>query len=330
MFPISGKGEQSMAKTSSRSTKKKPPNKLGSDVNSMLGGFSNFWRGLNPDNSNLRQLVSLLLLVLIPLLAGQLAAKKLIRQPAVGIIVLDSDIYSRSAEIVIAQIEEARDDPSIKAVVLQMNSPGGTVTHTQMIYLELINLRQEMPVVSAIDSIAASGGFYSVMATNPIFALPSSTVGNVGVWGYIPPDLALNDIILASGPFKLTASNEAEFLREIEGIKQEFIQTVFNSRGDINISKEDLSQGFAYTGREAQLLGLIDHLGNLNDAIKEAADQAGITNYKVINLYDRWYTDYYYSGLWYGAADPMTGLRMLPPGVYLLFDVRLGVGGENE
>lgn len=317
-----------MAKTSSRSTKKKPPNKLGSDVSNMLGGFSNFWKGLIPDNSNLRPLVSLLLLVVIPLLAGQWAAAKFVPRPAVGIIVLNDDIWSGSAEIVIAQIEAALDDPSIKAVVLQMNSPGGTVTATQMIYMELISLRQEMPVVSAIDSIAASGGFYSVMATDPIFAMPSSTVGNVGVWGYMPSDLALNDIILASGPFKLTASNEAEFLREIEGIKQEFIQTVFNSRGDrIKISKEDLSQGFAYSGREALMLGLIDHLGSQNDAIREAADQAGIADYEVINLYNRVMAEYY-SESWYGAADQMTGLRILPPGAYLLFDVRLG--GENE
>jgi ClpP class serine protease len=74
-------------------------------------------------------------------------------------------------------------------------------------------------------------------------------------------------------------------------------------------------------------LGLIDHLGNQNDAIKEAATQAGITNYDVINLYDRVLADYF-AEYWYGAVDPMTGLRMLPPGVYLLFDVRLG--GENE
>ncbi len=318
-----------MAKKPTRSTKtkKKQPNNLGSDVSSMLGGFSNFWKGLLPGNSS--PLVSLVLLIAIPLFAGLWTARRAIPQPAVGIIILNDDIYSSSADWVIMQIEAARDDPSIKAVVLQMNSPGGTVTATQKIYLELISLRQEMPVVSSIDSIAASGGFYSVMATDPIFAMPSSTVGNVGVWGYIPDDLALNDIILASGPFKLTASNEAEFLREIEGIKQEFIQTVFNSRGKrIKISEADLSQGFAYSGREAEALGLIDHLGSLNDAIEEAASQAGITNYTVIDLYDRVLEEYYVD-YWYGAADPLTGLRILPPGAYLLFDARLG-GEENE
>ena len=316
-----------MAETSSRSTKKKSPNKSGSSVSSMLGGFSNFWKGLIPDKLKLPPWVSLLLLMVIFLFAGQWVAKEFIPQPAVGIIVLNDDIWSGSAEMVIDQIEAARDDPRIKAVVLEMNSPGGTVTATQMIYLELISLRQEMPVVSFIDSWAASGGFYSVMATDPIFALPSSTVGNVGVWGYVPPDLAVNDVILASGPFKLTASNEAEFLRELEGIRQEFIETVFDSRGDrINISKEDLSQGFAYSGREAMNLGLIDHLGSQNDAIKKAADQAGIGNYEVINLYYQVLEEYYEQ--WYGAVDPMTGLRILPPGAYLLFDVRLG--GENE
>jgi protease-4 len=259
-------------------------------------------------------------------------AREFVPQPAVGIIYLYDDIWYRSADLVIAQINEARKDSNIKAVVLMLDSPGGTVTDTQVIYLELLSLRQEMPIVSSIDSIAASGGFYVAMATDPIFAKPSSTVGNVGVWGYIPLDLAVNEVILASGPFKLTASNEAEFLREIEGIKQEFLETVFSQRGEENlkITREKLSQGLAYSGRQAKNLGLIDHLGSQNDAISEAAKLAGIAHYEVVDLYFRailedsrkW--DELYQDLWVSAADPVSGIRTLPPGAYLLYDVRLG------
>ncbi|MCH7589141.1 MAG: S49 family peptidase, partial [Chloroflexi bacterium] len=193
---------------------------------------------------------SLLLLGIASLLLGWLLAPTLVPQPAVGIIRLNTDIWADSVELVMAQIESARQDPIIKAVVLQLDSPGGEVAATQTLYLELQSLRREMPVVSSIDGMAASGGFYVAMATDPIYAKPSSTVGNVGVWGFIPPDLAVNEVILASGPFKLTASNRAEFLRAIEGIKQEFLAAVVSQRGErLNISLVDLSQGLAYSGR---------------------------------------------------------------------------------
>jgi len=314
------------------SSKKNNPNGNSNLVSSIREAISGIWTGLTPGIPILRTLGSIILLVVVPLYVGVLMAREFVPQPAVGIIYLYDDIWYGSADLVIAQINEARKDSNIKAVVLMLDSPGGTVTDTQVIYLELLSLRQEMPIVSSIDSIAASGGFYVAMATDPIFAKPSSTVGNVGVWGYIPLDLAVNEVILASGPFKLTASNEAEFLREIEGIKQEFLETVFSQRGEerLIITKQELSQGLAYSGRQAKNLGLIDHLGSQNDAISEAAKLAGIAHYEVIDLYFRailedskkW--DLLYQDLWVSAADPVSGIRTLPPGAYLLYDVRLG------
>ena len=273
---------------------------------------------------------SLLLLGIASLLLGWLLAPTLVPQPAVGIIRLNTDIWADSVELVMAQIESARQDPIIKAVVLQLDSPGGEVAATQTLYLELQSLRREMPVVSSIDGMAASGGFYVAMATDPIYAKPSSTVGNVGVWGFIPPDLAVNEVILASGPFKLTASNRAEFLRAIEGIKQEFLAAVVSQRGErLNISLVDLSQGLAYSGRQSLHLGLIDHLGSQTEAVATAAGLAHIVNYNVIDLQARIIDELFegndpYLEAWVSAADPMTRGRILPPGAYLLYDLRLG------
>jgi protease-4 len=269
--------------------------------------------------------------LLLPLVAGLLLAYFLAPRPAVGIIRVQGDIYTFSAEFVGQQIQEARLNPRIRAVVVQIDSPGGEVAATQSMYYELLSLREKMPVVGSIDSMAASGGFYTAMATSPIYAKPSSTVGNVGVWGYVPSDIGVNDYILASGPFKLTASNSEEFLREIEGIKQEFLQTVKASRGAaLNISLFDLSQGLAYPGRQAMDLGLIDQLGSMQEAIDEAARLAKIANYEVIDLQqlviDKYYEEnplYYYKP-WVGVAEPSTGQRDLPPGIYLLYDMRLG------
>ncbi len=288
-----------------------------------------------PSDFSLRTLGSLLLWGAGSLLVGGLLARTLVPQPAVGIIRLNTDIWTDSreldsVELVMAQIQAAREDPSIKAVVLQLDSPGGEVAATQTLYMELQSLRREMPVVSSIDGMAASGGFYVAMATDPIYAKPSSTVGNVGVWGFIPRDPGVNEVILASGPFKLTASNRAEFLRAIEGIKQEFLATVVSQRGErLNISLADLSQGLAYSGRQSLRLGLIDHLGSQTEAVATAAGLAQIVNYDVIDLQARVIDEIFegndpYLRTWVSAASPVTGGRILPPGAYLLYDVRLG------
>ncbi len=234
-----------------------------------------------------------------------------------------------SAELVQAQIEEARENDSIKAVVVQLDSPGGEVVASQTLYLELQNLRREMPVVGSMDGMAASGAYYAAMGTDPIYAKPSSSVGNVGVWAIIPDDLAVNDVVLASGPFKLAGSNRDEFLREIDGIKQEFLVTVFSQRGDrLTLSPAELAQGLLYPGRKAAELGLIDHIGTQSQAVAAAAEQAGITDYEVVDLearvIDEWLeSNFFLQETWVGDADPVTGERSLPCGIYLLYDARL-------
>lgn len=298
----------------------------------LRGAIARLVANAMPSNPTLsfRSLGSLLLWLVAPLLVGLWLAQALVPQPAVGIIRLNTDIWAGSANLVMAQIEEARRDPSIKAVVLQLDSPGGEVAPTEGLYLELQSLRREMPVVSSIEGMAASGAFYVAIATDPIYAKPSSTVGNVGVWGFIPPDLGVDEVILASGPFKLTASNRAEFMRWIEGMKQEFVETVFSQRGErMSISREDLSQGLVYSGRESLRLGLIDQLGSHSEAIRAAAELAGIVHYEIIDLEARVVDELLNEDEaalepWVGAADPVTGRRILPPGAYLLYDIQLG------
>ena len=277
-----------------------------------------------------RWLAALALWGLLPLLIGIALAQVVAPRPAVGVIRLTTDIWAGSASLFLEQIREVALDPRIKAVVVHIDSPGGEVVATQTMFIELQNLRRKIPVVGSIDTIAASGGYYLAMAADPLFTRPSSTVGNVGVWGFAPPEFGLSDDLLASGPFKLAASNQAEFIRQIDGVKQEFVATVAGARGErMAISLADLAQGLAYPGREALGLGLLDHLGTLTDALAEAAYQAGVYNYDVVDLQTRVFQRLY--GIttpvierWIGAADPLTGRRVLPPGVYLLYDARLG------
>ena len=276
-----------------------------------------------------RVVFGLIFWVVLPLVVGWYLSRWTIPTPAVGIIRLNLDIYSYSAQLVGDQVEEARKDSRIKAVVFQVDSPGGEVAPTQTMYFDLLDLRKKMPVVGSIDSMAASGGFYAIMATDPIYSKPSSTVGNVGVWGYFPPTMGVNDTVLASGPFKLTASNSEQFQREIEGIKLEFLETVRASRGTrLVTSIDDLSQGLAYPGRQAQELGLVDYMGSESEAIRKAAELAGIAHYDVVDLetivLNRYLQESGYIKPWSGAPDAKTGERKLLPGLYLLYDVRLG------
>ena len=96
--------------------------------------------------------------LLLFLAVGALAASYLVPRPAVGVIRLEYDIWAGSVQFVIDQIEEARLDPQVKAILLHIDSPGGEVAASQSLYLELLALRKEMPVVGSIESMAASGG----------------------------------------------------------------------------------------------------------------------------------------------------------------------------
>lgn len=273
---------------------------------------------------------ALILWVAAPLTFGIYLSNLAIPQPAVGVINLDTGISSFTADFVAQQIEIASKDPSIKAVVIEIDTPGGSVVPTQDLYYLLLELRKTKPVVAAIDGLAASGGYYLAMATDPIYAKPSSTVGNIGVWGYIPRDLAVNDIILASGPFKLTASNQAEFVREIESIKREFLETVKAGRGDrLQMKDHEVLTGLAYSGREAVELGMIDYLGSTDDAIAKAAELAGIKNYRVIDLervlLERIFGDSNpFFEKWVYSKNPISDGFDLPSGAYMLYDLQLG------
>jgi protease-4 len=313
----------------------------------------------------------LLLWLIVPLLLGLLFAPLAVpepEKPAVGLIRLETDIWYLSAWLVKQEIAEARANDRVKAIVLIIDSPGGEVAPTQDMFMEILTLREEMPVVGSINGIAASGGYYLALATDPLYAKPSSTIGNIGVWGFAPSEIGVTEAVLASGPFKLTASNPEQFLREIEGIKQEFIGTTALMRGDrLTITAADISQGLAYPGRLALQFGLIDKLASEADAVAEAARQAGLEDYDTLDLeeivVDRMlaeeaaaegaagtlpdlqpaadtsltepgvasHTVSWLFQPWIGAADPLTGQRNLPPGVYLLFDVSFATvhGGEK-
>ncbi len=224
------------------------------------------------------------LFILLPLIAGLLLSL-LIPRPIVGVIYLSDAIQSNTAQAMIQEIIYARQNPQVKAVVLVLNSPGGTVTDTESVYMELSRLRQTKPVVSVVEDMAASGAYYIAVGTDYIFAKPSSEVGNVGVIGELPPQPSVLGEIYSTGPYKLWSSPRDQFVREMETLKQGFIKAVELGRGKaLKIPEETILRGQIYTGNEALHYGLIDELGTQSQAFDKAASMARISHYQLMDL----------------------------------------------
>lgn len=221
------------------------------------------------------------------LLAAGIVLALLIPRPIVGTIYLNQPIEAVSAREVIAQIDEARTNPAVRAVVLVLDSPGGTVADTEAVYLELARLRAAKPVVSTIGTMAASGAYYLAVGSDYVFALPTSQVGNVGVIGSLPQRPQVIEDVASTGPYKLFGGPRDSFLRQLEAIKGGFIQAVTLGRGErLKLTAQEVSRGEIYLGSEALRLGLVDALGGPSQAIAHAARMAHVAHYKVADLRD--------------------------------------------
>lgn len=227
---------------------------------------------------------NILLWLVIPLILGLLAASAVPR-PVVGVIRLEDAIYTYSAQNTIKQIQYAIDHPEVRAVVLVMDSPGGTVVDTESIYMELTRLREKKPVVTVVNGMAASGGYYLSVNTDYIYAKPTSLVGNIGVIGYLPPSPFVIEDIVTTGPYKLWGAPRDSDMRQIEMIKEGFFQAVKLGRGDKLTGSDAVTfSGQIFSGIDGLKLGIIDEFGTENDGAKKAAELAKVANYEILDL----------------------------------------------
>ncbi len=224
--------------------------------------------------------------VLLGLIIGGLIAIPLIPKPSVAIITISGPILNQAyVDDILDMLQHARSNASIKAVVLQIDSPGGGASATEQIYLDLLRLRQQKPVVASIGTIAASGGYYTAVASNFIYAQPTSQIGSIGAWVSLPHPEELDENIGATGPFKTTGGSRRKALVELEMIRTEFVEAVMSQRGDrLRLSEEELSRAEIFTGVDSLRHGLIDDIGTRTTAIEKAASLAGIRNYDVVEL----------------------------------------------
>ncbi|MGD9706623.1 MAG: signal peptide peptidase SppA [Candidatus Delongbacteria bacterium] len=207
----------------------------------------------------------------------------------------ENTIYPESFGRILKKI---RKDDKIKAVVLRINSPGGSALASEKILRQIISLKKDIPVIVSMGSTAASGGYYIACHGTKIFADQYTITGSIGVVSMIPnfknmlDKLGINYQKVSKGKYsdifdfsKERSSDDTELMRmSMLRIYDEFKSRVSEGR---NISLEDLeliAQGQIWTGEQAKANGLVDEIGGLEDAIEEAARISALENYGIVSF----------------------------------------------
>jgi protease-4 len=222
-------------------------------------------------------------------------------KPHIGVIVASGDILDGEqppgtigGDSTGKLIREARLDPDMKAVVLRVDSPGGSVTASEEIYRELKALRAAgKPLVVSMSGYAASGGYYISAPADEIWASPATLTGSIGIFAVIPTvDRTLAKIGVGvdgvgttplSGQLRidrpLGAEARALLQSQIERGYDEFLERVSTGRKKSRADIDAIAQGHVWAGLDARRLGLVDHLGSFDEAVKAAARRAKLTEY---------------------------------------------------
>lgn len=202
---------------------------------------------------------------------------------------------------ILEQLEKIEESASVKAVVLRLETPGGSIAASQEIYRKLAFLRDDckIPIIASMGNVAASGGYYVALGADTIIANPGTITGSIGVIFSIPQyfrlldKLGVGQEVIKSGKFKDTGTPfrslsmpEKEYLQGlIDDSYQQFVETVTLERDLDQEQVKQLADGRVYTGRQAQEKDLIDLLGGYTDAVSLAAELGGISGKpQVVNL----------------------------------------------
>lgn len=203
------------------------------------------------------------------------------------------------SEPVAEAIRKARLDKNVKAIVLRINSPGGSAMASDVIWRETVLAKKEKPFIVSMGDLAASGGYYVSCAADTIVAQPGTITGSIGVFGLIlnyknllNNKLGITFDTYKTGPYSdlgtptrpLTAAERNIIQNMIEEIYGTFIKHVSEGRNISVADVDSIGQGRVWSAISAKQLKLVDVFGGLNDAIKIAAKKAGLDNYKLREL----------------------------------------------
>ena len=197
------------------------------------------------------------------------------------------------------EIRRVRQDSTYKAIVLRVNSPGGSAFDSEKIWREVKLAAEEKTVVASFGDVAASGGYYIACAANQIVAHPNTITGSIGIFGTIPDigDLLNNKLGITTDVVKTNKNSDLlPMTRPMTDYERQLLQNYIEEGFDAFVShvadgrhmtKEEvdsIGQGRVWSGENAMEIGLIDKFGGLDDAIKLAAEIAGLENYRTVSL----------------------------------------------
>lgn len=229
--------------------------------------------------------------------------KKQKKKQKIAVIYANGDIVTGKGEdgqigstTMIKAIRKARQDEKVKAIVLRVNSGGGSSLASDIIWRELSLARQQKPLVVSMGSMAASGGYYIACMADTIIANENTLTGSIGVWGimfnaseFLDNKLGITTDVVKTHEFadffsptrEMTAYEQEVISERLDSVYSLFVQRVAEGR---NMTREDvmeIAQGRIWSGTDALEIGLVDLLGNLDDAVGIAAGMAGLDIYQV-------------------------------------------------
>jgi protease-4 len=195
-------------------------------------------------------------------------------------------------------LRKVRFDKNVKAVVLRVNSPGGSSLASDVIWREVMLIQKIKPVIVSMGDVAASGGYYISCAADSIFAEPNTITGSIGIFAVLPNMQKLfNDKLgvtfdgVKTGKYAdlgnisrpLTPDEKVILQNQVNHGYDDFTKAVAKGRHKTQAYINSIGQGRVWTGVQALKIGLVDRLGNINDAVKSAAKKANLTEYKLVS-----------------------------------------------
>jgi len=209
--------------------------------------------------------------------------------PRVAIVELEGLIAE--TDDLVRELRQHRDNPSVRAVVIRINSPGGVVAPTQEVYDALLRVREAgKPVVASLGAVAASGGYYAAVAADQIYANPGTLTGSIGVIMQLAnvdtllKKVGVDFVVVKAGQFKdignparpMTPEERRVVQSLLEDVHGQFIEAVARGRKLDRSAVVQFADGRVFSGTQALALRMIDALGGLEDAVNAAAKLANL------------------------------------------------------
>ena len=225
----------------------------------------------------------------------------------IAVIVAEGDITMGGDEGIVGEvfaeeIRKARNNSKVKAIVMRVNSGGGSMTASDQIWRELMLTKDEKPIIASMGGAAASGGYYIAMPADQIVAQPNTITGSIGIFGmwfnfgdFLRNKIGITHDVVKTGEYSdlytatrpLTDAERAIIQRGVNEGYETFTQKAADARGVSQVELKKIAGGRVWTGEQALENGLIDKLGSFNDAVELAAEAAGIEDDYSISYYPK-------------------------------------------